>query len=297
MLEEAVGRVCTGCGTSKPLSEYVKSKTQAKDGYTYRCKECISAYTRKKYAEDPERRRKWKEYAQSHPKEKTDEARARERELSKKRRDANPEKFREKNRKWFRANPDKVKEYHKRYSEKPKIECLSKICSKCHAEKPAPDFRRSKSSKDGRQSWCKKCQNADQQSRYRGDSDFRKKRILKSTQWAKNNPDKHRESVRRARRKWYDGNKDKVRRYCSGRRARIIGNGGSHTAEDWKNLCEKYDNCCLRCGEQENLTEDHIVSLFDGGTDDIENIQPLCKKCNSSKREKSIDYRPEWDKK
>jgi 5-methylcytosine-specific restriction endonuclease McrA len=39
------------------------------------------------------------------------------------------------------------------------------------------------------------------------------------------------------------------------------------------------------------LTEDHVVPLSLGGSNDIDNIQPLCKSCNSSKRGRHIDYR------
>ena len=41
--------------------------------------------------------------------------------------------------------------------------------------------------------------------------------------------------------------------------------------------------CCLRCGTTEDLTLDHIVPWSLGGSDDISNLQTLCRRCNASK--------------
>jgi hypothetical protein len=54
---------------------------------------------------------------------------------------------------------------------------------------------------------------------------------------------------------------------------------------------ELHGNKCLCCGSQENICIDHVVPVYKGGKNEIENFQPLCKSCNSSKGTKIIDYR------
>lgn len=63
------------------------------------------------------------------------------------------------------------------------------------------------------------------------------------------------------------------------------------TADQWESLCQQHNNVCLSCGEKKPLTADHVVPLSLGGSDIIDNIQPLCGSCNSRKRTKTIDYR------
>jgi endogenous inhibitor of DNA gyrase (YacG/DUF329 family) len=74
----------------------------------------------------------------------------------------------------------------------------------------------------------------------------------------------------------------KARRY-----ARERGAIGSHSLQEWENLKQKYDFKCAICGKERPLTKDHIVPLSLGGTDYIENIQPLCRSCNSKKWKKN----------
>lgn len=52
-----------------------------------------------------------------------------------------------------------------------------------------------------------------------------------------------------------------------------------------------HGNSCLKCGSKYKLSLDHIIPISKGGKNCIENLQPLCKNCNSSKGSKIIDYR------
>ena len=50
-------------------------------------------------------------------------------------------------------------------------------------------------------------------------------------------------------------------------------------------------NSCLRCGSKESLSIDHIKPLVHGGDNSINNLQTLCKSCNSIKGTSITDFR------
>jgi len=69
---------------------------------------------------------------------------------------------------------------------------------------------------------------------------------------------------------------------------------GGHTFGEWETLKAQYDWTCPACGIKEpeiKLTEDHIVPISKNGSDNIENIQPLCARCNSKKHTQTINYK------
>jgi 5-methylcytosine-specific restriction endonuclease McrA len=76
---------------------------------------------------------------------------------------------------------------------------------------------------------------------------------------------------------------------CHNRQARIRGAEGNHTYKEWENIKKENGYICVHCGKKEpeiKLTRDHIIPISKGGTNYIENIQPLCGACNSKKHNK-----------
>ncbi len=100
--------------------------------------------------------------------------------------------------------------------------------------------------------------------------------------------------------KWVE--KNKVRKYFLEERRRAIKKKakGSFSFEEWLELKKKFNYTCPMCGQREPfvnqrcqfLTIDHIIPLNWGGTNYINNIQPLCLKCNSKKHTQIIFFEP-----
>lgn len=85
-------------------------------------------------------------------------------------------------------------------------------------------------------------------------------------------------------RKLFLNNRRRVMKICA---------EGYHSQGEWELLKKQYGYICPSCGKPEPsivLTEDHIIPLSKGGSDYIENIQPLCKNCNCKKYTKTIKY-------
>lgn len=66
----------------------------------------------------------------------------------------------------------------------------------------------------------------------------------------------------------------------------------THTKDDWLRLVAACGDRCVRCGDDGAVVKDHIAPLYQGGSDGVLNLQPLCRTCNSSKGPESTDFRP-----
>lgn len=202
-----------------------------------------------------------------------------------------------------------------------------KKCSRCKVSKELTEFRKGKGYADGHAGQCKAClleirqaRNADpavREKRRAHDREYKQRPEVKQrVREYMQRPDVNEYVKERERKRWqndeelrkykrdylrkrYHENEDhrrKQKEYSMAalhrRRARLAKNGGSYTAQQWRDLQAKYDHKCLRCGEAKLLTPDHIVPIEKGGSGDISNIQPLCLPCNLWKHTKIIDFRP-----
>lgn len=61
---------------------------------------------------------------------------------------------------------------------------------------------------------------------------------------------------------------------------------GTHTPAQWLGLVSAFGCRCVMCGavmDPWDVQKDHIIPIYQGGSDGIENVQPLCRPCNTSK--------------
>lgn len=81
-------------------------------------------------------------------------------------------------------------------------------------------------------------------------------------------------------------------------RALKKGVDGSFTLIEWELLKKQYGHRCPICNRNEpniKLTIDHIIPLSRGGSNYIENIQPLCQSCNVKKHTKIFRITPKGE--
>ena len=90
------------------------------------------------------------------------------------------------------------------------------------------------------------------------------------------------------RRAYRQAHPELVSLFSATRRSRKRGAGGSHTLAEWRAVLARFGNCCAYCGRGDVvLNHDHVVPLSRGGANDIMNIVPACRSCNSKKGTKT----------
>jgi 5-methylcytosine-specific restriction endonuclease McrA len=99
----------------------------------------------------------------------------------------------------------------------------------------------------------------------------------------------NRNKLREWNRQFHKNNPTKNAEYHQRRRALHASAEGYHTAEDIANIIKKQGGLCACCKRVKSLAVDHIVALTKGGSNWPNNLQMLCKSCNSKKRTKDND--------
>jgi hypothetical protein len=168
---------------------------------------------------------------------------------------------------------------------------ITKICSACKEERPVGDFSKCKSSKGGYQNNCKVCARRIMAKWY-----IENKPKRKEYQKTDKFKDIHR-SCQRKYRKTENGKI--VKKVARSKRCVVIKESDGISLGQWKKILKNQQNRCNICerrfGEDVVPSVDHIIPLLKGGTHSSDNIQAVCCKCNSGKRDKiDVGYIQSW---
>jgi 5-methylcytosine-specific restriction endonuclease McrA len=188
-----------------------------------------------------------------------------------------------------------------------------KRCPACNEIKPIDEFYKDPARKDGHHPTYKKCHaRAVKKWQMKNTEKFKemnknwkkahkKQRAEQSKKWAKAHPEYRQEAGKAWRAShpnygeiWRKKHRDKMNIYARLRRGRLASVRSELTKDEWEAVLEFYGHKCLCCRSTNvKLTIDHVLPISLGGTDTVDNIQPLCGPCNSRKKAKHIDYRKE----
>lgn len=181
-----------------------------------------------------------------------------------------------------------------------------KTCRICNEEKSMEEFQIKNKKTGNRRTECKSCRqslhrqwvenNSESVRRYQ--AEYKKTRRQEdegfaeygreiNRAWRSRNIDYDRERQRKYRQE----NPERFAYHAAKRRALAKNAEGSFSLDEWLTLCAQADGKCLSCKQVKPLTIDHVVPLSKGGSNYIDNIQPLCGSCNSKKGANEKDYR------
>jgi 5-methylcytosine-specific restriction endonuclease McrA len=184
---------------------------------------------------------------------------------------------------------------------------MLKQCSTCRVVKDTNEFHSNRTKKEGLHNQCKVCRAL--YCKKHKEEQAKRNRIYYNEhreEAAKYYKD-HRDEIVKRQRIYDKEHKDEIakrqRVYCQTDNGKLVNKKKTHnrralakngksdlTLEQWTNIIKKQSNRCNICHKQFSQkrvpTIDHIIPLSLSGNLSSENIQALCKSCNSSKNAK-----------
>lgn len=190
-----------------------------------------------------------------------------------------------------------------------------KVCSCCKRSLSIEFFGSNRSTRDGKNVYCRECvrQKSKDRSEYHRQwrSENREKWNAQFREWVAKNKErrkqivkmseeKHRDKRLAKKREYYLANKDKFRYWQSlcnkekkrATKYRYLSRKASVFSEpyDSRKIFESFNYRCVYCNSEATCL-DHVIPISRGGPDIVANLVAACRPCNTSKGSKMIN---EW---
>jgi 5-methylcytosine-specific restriction endonuclease McrA len=299
-------KFCSKCGEWKAFSEFNKNRAK-KDGYHNYCKKCRKVYDTERYHKNKtcnDRKvvirteegktctkcEEWKPYNKfTKLSRNKDGYYSHCKDCRKAYQKANKEMIAEKKKIYY--NENKSNEDRKVF-----INTISnggKVCSKCEEWNSYDEFKKKKDTKDGYDSWCKKCVAKYRKIKSKEISEYQKRYFA---ELPKEEKERMKANSKIYHQNYYENNKDKYYMYRVKRRSNK--NNVRFTPFQRKKIIERDKWKCQNCGckvhnrstgnwnTPDKAHIDHIIPISKGGNSEPSNLQTLCRTCNLSKQDK-----------
>jgi 5-methylcytosine-specific restriction endonuclease McrA len=167
---------------------------------------------------------------------------------------------------------------------------LFTLCLRCRRKQSADRFRVRKATNGKRYShpYCDKC-SSEMAAEWRRRHPEKYSALLRAQQMRVGFNPNAKAASQRAHNSWRRRHPSKVFVQAARARARKKGAIGTHTGAEWDARLLEFNGRCAYClNPFDKLTQDHLLPLARGGSNDIGNIVPACTSCNSKKNSRTL---------